>query len=118
MCSSDLFEFFGNTEGHMIHSHHNMYLHLKISSNHSKNVILKRKPKVRKITKTETEGDPEGAGGPLGHAWWAPGRPGHRLSSPLCLFIPFNPKKFGDGVICHESHKEVPSPRKSNLGLL
>ena len=54
----------------------------------------------------------------LGHASWAPGRPGHHLSSPLRLFNPFNPKKFGDGVIFHQNHKEALSPRKSNLRLL
>ena len=54
----------------------------------------------------------------LGRASWAPGRPGHRLLSPLRLFNPLNPKKFGDGVIFHENHREAPSPRKFNLGLL
>ena len=57
-------------------------------------------------------------GSTLGHAWWAPRRPGHRLSSPLCIFNPLNHKKFGDGVIFHKNHREVSSPRKSNLGLL
>ena len=54
----------------------------------------------------------------LGRAWWASGRPGHRLSSPLRLFNPLNPNFIGDGVIFHENHKEAQSPRKSNLGLL
>ena len=47
-------------------------------------------------------------------AWW----PWPAPALPLHLYIPFYPKKIGDGEIFHETDTEVSSPQKSNLGLL